>query len=77
MIVIDLARVGTGNGLDIELLTRIRAAAPSVHLVAGGGVRDWDDLVNVANAGCNGALLATALHNGRIGASQIAEAKKL
>lgn len=77
VIVIDLARVGTGKGLDVELLTKIRAAAPGVHLVAGGGVREWDDLVSAANAGCNGALLATALHNGRIGASEIAEAKQL
>ena len=28
VIVIDLARVGTGSGLDIELISRLRAAAP-------------------------------------------------
>jgi phosphoribosylformimino-5-aminoimidazole carboxamide ribotide isomerase len=77
LIVIDLARVGTSRGLDVDLLKRIRAAAPEVNLVAGGGVREWDDLVHVAKAGCNGALLATALHNGRIGAAEIAEAKKI
>ncbi len=40
-------------------------------------MREWDDLVRVAKAGCNGALVATALHNGRIGAAEIAEAQKL
>jgi len=77
LIVIDLARVGTGRGLDVDLLKRIRAAAPDLRLIAGGGVREWDDLVRVAKSGCNGALLATALHNGRIGAVEIAEAQKL
>ena len=77
LIVIDLARVGTGRGLDVDLLKRIRAAAPDLSLIAGGGVREWDDLVSVAKSGCNGALLATALHNGRIGAAEIAEAQKL
>jgi len=77
LIVIDLARVGTGRGLDVDLLTRIYAAAPDVNLIAGGGVRQWDDLVQVAKAGCSGALLATALHNGRIGAAEIAQAAKL
>jgi phosphoribosylformimino-5-aminoimidazole carboxamide ribotide isomerase len=77
LIVIDLARVGTGRGLDVDLLQRIHGAAPGVNLIAGGGVRAWDDLVDVAKAGCNGALLATALHNGRIGAAEIAEAQKL
>jgi phosphoribosylformimino-5-aminoimidazole carboxamide ribotide isomerase len=77
LIVIDLARVGTGRGLDVELLKRIHAAAPSVKLIAGGGVRAWDDLVHVAMAGCTGALLASALHNGRIGPAEISQALKL
>lgn len=77
LIAIDLARVGTGRGLDVELLKRVHAAAPGVGLIAGGGVRGWDDLIHVAKAGCSGALLATALHNGKIGAAEIAEAQNL
>jgi phosphoribosylformimino-5-aminoimidazole carboxamide ribotide isomerase len=77
LIVIDLARVGTGRGIDSDLLARIRSATPGLNLVAGGGVRGWDDLVRVAKAGCNAALVATALHDGRIGANDIAGAQKL
>ena len=77
VIVIDLARVGTGRGLDVDLLRRIHSAAPSATLVAGGGVRNWDDLVQLAKAGSSAALVATALHNGRITADEIAEAEKL
>jgi phosphoribosylformimino-5-aminoimidazole carboxamide ribotide isomerase len=77
LIVIDLARVGTSRGVDVELLSRIRSAAPGPSLVAGGGVRGWDDLVQVAKAGCDAALVATALHTGTISAEQISEAEKL
>jgi phosphoribosylformimino-5-aminoimidazole carboxamide ribotide isomerase len=77
LIVIDLARVGTGRGLDIDLLSRIHSAAPRPSLVAGGGVRGWDDLVQVAKAGCDAALVATALHDGRISATDIAAAQNL
>jgi phosphoribosylformimino-5-aminoimidazole carboxamide ribotide isomerase len=77
VIVIDLARVGTGRGIDVDLLSRVHSAAPGAALVAGGGVRGWDDLVQVAKAGCTAALVATALHDGRIGAAEISEAQKL
>jgi phosphoribosylformimino-5-aminoimidazole carboxamide ribotide isomerase len=76
VIVIDLARVGTGRGIDVGLLSRIHSAAPTPGLVAGG-LRGWDDLVQVAKAGCNAALVATALHDGRISAAEISEAQKL
>ena len=77
LIVIDLARVGTGRGIDVDLVNRIHSAVPGLTLVAGGGVRGWDDLVQVAQAGCSAALVATALHDGGIGAAEISEARKL
>jgi len=77
VIVIDLARVGTGRGIDVGLLSRIRSAVPGPSLVAGGGVRGWDDLVLVARTGCDAALVATALHTGAISAEQIAAAATL
>jgi phosphoribosylformimino-5-aminoimidazole carboxamide ribotide isomerase len=76
VIVIDLARVGTGRGLDVELISRVRDAAPQLVLLAGGGVRGPDDLARLSNAGCDGALVATALHDGRIGAGDIAAAHR-
>ncbi len=61
VIVLDLARVGTGTGLDIALIEQIRKAVPGLTLIAGGGVRGPDDLARLADAGCDGALVATAL----------------
>jgi len=77
VIVIDLARVGTGTGLDLGLIARVRAAAPRVTLLAGGGVRGLEDIVRLADAGCDGALVATALHDGRLGVAEVAAARQL
>ena len=77
VIVLDLARVGTSAGLDFDLIARIRAAVPDLSLLAGGGVRGEDDLARLADCGCDGALVATAVHDGRIGAAEIAAASRL
>jgi phosphoribosylformimino-5-aminoimidazole carboxamide ribotide isomerase len=77
LIVIDLARVGTGTGLDLELIARIRKAVPEMTLLAGGGVSGREDLARLADAGCDGALLATALHDGRLDADDVLAARRL
>ncbi len=71
IIVIDLARVGTGGGIDVAQLARVRKAAPELTLLAGGGVGQPDDLRRLADAGCDGALVATSLHDGRLGADDV------
>jgi phosphoribosylformimino-5-aminoimidazole carboxamide ribotide isomerase len=71
VIVLDLARVGEATGPDVAMVTRVRASAPGTTLIAGGGIRDLADLVRLAEAGCDGALVATALHDGRIGAEDV------
>ena len=65
-IVLFLDRVGTSRGLPLERLRRLRAAAPQVEILAGGGVASVDDLLMLRDEGCAGVLLATALHDGRI-----------
>jgi phosphoribosylformimino-5-aminoimidazole carboxamide ribotide isomerase len=68
IIVLDLARVGMRTGVDMNLLKAVRNAVPQLELVAGGGVRDADDLARLEDAGVNGALVATALRDGRLAA---------
>jgi phosphoribosylformimino-5-aminoimidazole carboxamide ribotide isomerase len=72
-IVLDLARVGSGAGLDVGLIAAIHAAFPDVELLAGGGVRGVEDLRALQRAGAAGALVATALHSGVIGPRELAE----
>ena len=68
---LDLARVGSGEGPDVALLGELHARFPDVELLAGGGVRDAADLRALAGAGASGALVATALHGGAIGAGEL------
>jgi phosphoribosylformimino-5-aminoimidazole carboxamide ribotide isomerase len=65
VILLELDRVGTSVGLDIAFLKQAQKA--SRHpLVLGGGVKDVGDLAALDEIGFSGALVATAIHNGRI-----------
>jgi phosphoribosylformimino-5-aminoimidazole carboxamide ribotide isomerase len=67
LLVLDLARVGEGQGTGTEALCAdLAAACPGVELAAGGGVRGRDDLVRLKRAGVAVALAASALHDGRL-----------
>jgi len=73
VIVLDLARVGSGVGPDVGLIAELHAAFPDLELLAGGGVRNVEDLRALGDAGAAGALVATALHGGVIGPRELAE----
>ena len=68
LIVLDLADVGMNGGTrTLELCRRIRHTFGSaVELTAGGGVRGGKDLLALEDAGCDAALVASALHDGRL-----------
>jgi len=77
VIVLDVARVGTGTGLDLELIADVRRSISGLTLLAGGGVRGPADLARLAAHGCDGALVATALHDGRLTAADVTAARRL
>jgi HisA/HisF family protein len=66
LLVIDLARVGSGSGPPLEAVAQLAETLPGLKIYAGGGVRNDADLVALESAGATGALVATALHEGRI-----------
>jgi len=66
LLVIDLARVGSGTGPPLQAVKELADALPEVAIYAGGGVRGAEDLRALESAGATGALVATALHEGRI-----------
>jgi phosphoribosylformimino-5-aminoimidazole carboxamide ribotide isomerase len=66
VIVMTLARVGSGAGPDLPRLTAIRVSAPTRKIYAAGGVRDRADLIALQEAGIAGALVASSLHDGRL-----------
>jgi phosphoribosylformimino-5-aminoimidazole carboxamide ribotide isomerase len=65
-IVLDLARVGSGEGPQLGAARELRRGFPEAELVIGGGVRDSADLSALADEGFQAALVATALHRGLI-----------
>jgi HisA/HisF family protein len=66
LLVIDLHRVGSGSGPPLRAVALLAAALPGLAIYAGGGVRDDEDLRALQSAGATGALVATALHEGRV-----------
>ena len=65
VIVLDLERVGSGVGVNVDFLKKVIAEV-GVDVYVGGGVRDINDLVELRTLGVSGALVATALHTGKI-----------
>ena len=57
---------GGGGTRTLDLCREIRRHHPDLTIVAGGGVRGLDDLKTLADAGCDAALVASALHDGRL-----------
>jgi uncharacterized protein related to proFAR isomerase len=72
VIAMTLAKIGGGAGPDFERLALVKARAGAREVYAAGGLRGAEDLVRLAELGIAGALVATALHEGRIGAKELA-----
>jgi phosphoribosylformimino-5-aminoimidazole carboxamide ribotide isomerase len=72
LLALDLGRVGTGCGVDLGLLGSLRGRLPDIRLLAGGGVLTRRDLERMRDAGCDAALVASAIHNGRLSAADLA-----
>jgi phosphoribosylformimino-5-aminoimidazole carboxamide ribotide isomerase len=70
-ILLDLKRVGSGEGVDCALLRSVRSACPELRLLVGGGINNSGELEELRDLGITGALLATAFHTGTITAQHI------
>ncbi len=67
LIVLDLASVGGMEGVSVlRLCSAVRKRQPQLEITSGGGVRSRSDLVELASAGCDAALVASAFHNGTL-----------
>lgn len=71
LIAMTLARVGAFDGPDIDRLTSLGRRAAGRQIYAAGGVRDGRDLDALARIGAAGALIASALHDGRLSADDL------
>src|SRR5262249_3208757 len=72
VIVMTLARVGSGAGPDLARIAAICGLAGPRKIYAAGGVRGAADLAALARAGVAGALVASCLHDGALSRAEIA-----
>lgn len=76
LIVLDLTHVGAARGTGtLALCQEIRCRFPRLTVWAGGGIAGMNDLEAMAAAGCDGALIASALHDGQLTAAEIRAAE--
>ncbi|WP_045836465.1 HisA/HisF-related TIM barrel protein [Hyphomicrobium sp. 99] len=73
VIVMTLDRVGANAGPDFQRLKDIVSRAGARRVYAAGGVRNRADLDALRKLGVKGALIASALHSGKISAGDLKE----
>jgi phosphoribosylformimino-5-aminoimidazole carboxamide ribotide isomerase len=71
VILLDLNRVGSREGVDAALVAEAHKCFPDLNLLLGGGIAKPQELVELESIGVAGVLVATALHNGAINAQHI------
>ncbi len=77
LLLLDLARVGTGRGTGtVELLSQLRTSHPVAEVSVGGGIAGIAELIALSEAGAAAALVGSALHDGRIGREQLARLRE-
>jgi phosphoribosylformimino-5-aminoimidazole carboxamide ribotide isomerase len=62
IIILDLARVGSKKGVNIQLIKKILRNL-KLDVYVGGGIRDIEDLIELKQLGVSGSLIGTALYS--------------
>ncbi|MDI3319187.1 1-(5-phosphoribosyl)-5-[(5-phosphoribosylamino)methylideneamino]imidazole-4-carboxamide isomerase [Pinibacter soli] len=62
----DVSKDGKLEGPSIDLYRNIIAKFPSLHFIASGGVSNVDDVHELREIGCSGAIIGKAIYEGRI-----------
>jgi len=65
VILLDVGRVGSGEGIDVDFITGAISLCRHA-IIVGGGVRDASDLDLLEKCGASGTIVASAVHDGRI-----------
>ncbi|MDP7443759.1 MAG: HisA/HisF-related TIM barrel protein [Candidatus Bathyarchaeota archaeon] len=65
IIVLDLARVGSEQGINMGVIVDILEET-RIGVMTGGGIRGIEDLEKVSSLGVSGVLIATILHTGKL-----------
>jgi phosphoribosylformimino-5-aminoimidazole carboxamide ribotide isomerase len=70
----DVSKDGMLQGPSLQLYKNIIERFPNLHFIASGGVSSLDDLEQLKQIGCNGAIVGKAIYEGRIKLTELAKA---
>ena len=62
----DISKDGLLQGTGIDLYKKILNSHPSIDLIASGGVSSIDDLLQLREAGCSGAIVGKAIYEKKV-----------
>ncbi|MER3497302.1 MAG: 1-(5-phosphoribosyl)-5-[(5-phosphoribosylamino)methylideneamino]imidazole-4-carboxamide isomerase [Chitinophagaceae bacterium] len=67
----DISKDGMMQGPAIDLYKKILQRFPSVELIASGGVTNENDLKELEQAGCSGAIIGKTIYEGSLSLNQL------
>lgn len=68
----DISKDGVMEGPSIALYQKIMEQHPEINLIASGGVSNFDDVLQLKEIGCAGAIIGKAIYEGKITLKQLA-----
>ncbi|HEV8593871.1 MAG TPA: 1-(5-phosphoribosyl)-5-[(5-phosphoribosylamino)methylideneamino]imidazole-4-carboxamide isomerase [Pyrinomonadaceae bacterium] len=73
----DISKDGLLEGPSTQLYADILARIPDMQLIASGGVSSVQDVIDVRNAGCSGAIIGKAIYENLISLRDLASLEEL
>ncbi len=67
----DISKDGAMEGPSVELYKQIIEQHPEINLIASGGVTTMDDVMELKEIGCSGAIIGKAIYEGNISLQQL------
>jgi phosphoribosylformimino-5-aminoimidazole carboxamide ribotide isomerase len=62
----DISKDGVMGGPSIDLYKKILEEHPEINLIASGGVSSINDVIQLKEIGCTGAIIGKAIYEGLI-----------
>lgn len=67
----DISKDGMLEGPSLELYQEMREQLQGLQLIASGGITGMDELYQLSEMGCEGAIIGKAIYEGRISLKQL------
>ena len=69
----DISKDGAMQGPSIDLYKSIMIEHPEINLIASGGVSNINDVIQLKEIGCAGAIIGKAIYEGTVTLQQLVE----